>query len=456
MPLLASRAAGAASSFGFLAGPTAPTVTGYFATAVKPALGSGGTGEGLTFPYTVFDSSGNIYTAGKTAYNAYAYIQKTSPTGEVLFLKHITNSTGNTFIELSSTNVFVVTGDAASGTGYVLVKFDYSGNVVFSRRVSPGISVTITGTYFDPVTKYLYVAHTVYDGSYRASWSAVNTDTGVLAFTSTKAFKFGTADTFSASIVVRNNNTTRYLGANTNVYTIIVQDANSTLTHSLETGYVRSLTLASNGTTLYAGISYFQNTAPFGVSKYVTFPTNTYRIAFNASIFSPTLTGAFNKIQLDASDNPYAFGWANSSSIPKAALVKFNGSTGEVLSSYAISATTVTGAASAVASQGGMGFSTANDKMYLSYSAATGDNSGNALVTMSLKFSGLQTGTYSFPFASGTMTTTVSSISVTTQGGGSGSGGGLTESTITYTIATFTPTISNITNYESKSVVIPA
>jgi hypothetical protein len=456
MPLLASRAAGAASGFGLLAGPTAPTATGYFATAVKPALGAGGTGEGLTFPYTVSDSSGNIYTAGKTAYNSYAYLQKTSSTGEVVFLKHITNSTGNTFIEISTTNVFVVTGDAASGTGYVFVKFDYDGNVVYSRRISQSNSMIITGTHFDPATKYLYVAHTVYSGTYSACWSAINTETGTLPFATTKAFKFGTADTFSSSIVVQSNTTTRYLGANTNVYTLIAKDANSTLSHSLETGYVRSLTLASDGTTLYAALSYFQNSAPFGISKYATFPNLTYRTAFNVSIFSPTLTGTFNKIQLDSSDNPYAFGWANASSVPRVALIKFNGSTGEVLSSYSIAATTIAGATSSVTSQGGMSFSTANDKMYLSYSATTGDNSGNALITMSLKLSGLQTGTYSFPFSAGTMTTTVATTSVTMQGGGSGSGGGLSESTITYTVAVFTPTISTITNYDSKSVIIPA
>ena len=457
MPIIALKASAASSAYGFL-GTTQPTATGYFATAVKPALGSGGTGEGLTLPYTVSDSSGNIYTAGKTSYNSYAYIQKTSPTGQVLFLKHITNSTGNTFIELTSIGyVFVITGDASSSTGYIFIKFDYNGNVILSRRISQlAGSMILSGTYFDPATQYLYVAHSVNNGGYIAGWSVINTQNGTLPYSTINTIKFNTTDTYTTSIVVQNDTLVRYFGVYSGANNYIVKQANASFSFAVETGYVRSLALGSNQSTLYAGLTYFSNSSPFGVSKYSSFPTSDFRVKVNSGIFSATTNGTFNKLQLDSSNNIYIFGWADASTYPTAGLFKFSNTNGSILSSYSITGTTTTGAISSITSSGGMKFSQDDNKLYLAYSASTGDNSGYSSITMSLKLSGTQTGSYTFPFADGTMTTTFQTTSATVTSGGSATGGSYSVGTLDYSIATFTPTISNITNYDSKSVIIPA
>lgn len=455
MPLLASRANATASSFGLFTSGVAST--GYFATTMKPALASPGISPSPGTPYTVVDNDGNIYTAGRTAYDGYPYLQKISPTGAVLFYKHITNLTGSTtFIEIDVTGyVFLVSG---ASTAYVVTKFDLAGTLISSYRVTASNqSLGLANTYFETATKYLYVAHVVYtSGVGVASWSAINTTNGTLPYTTTNSYYFDSTTTTPVSILAVTSSLTRYLGITTGLKDYILKDVNTSVSVANETGRVRSLAFTSSFDAIYAGLTYFNNSAVFGIAKYSTssFPTVTYRQKTTANSYAISQVNNFNKIQLDSSENPYIVGWANFSSVPQAVLIKFNASTGAASLSYAITGTNVTGGVSYVNGYGGLAIK--GTKLYISYTQSSGDDSGNSLGVMSLKLSSLQTGTYSFPFTAGTMTATLGASGFSMTDAGTNTAGTYSVGSLTFTVSTFTPTISNITDYESRSVVIPA
>ena len=455
MPLLASRANASASSYGLFTSGVAPT--GYFATTMKPALASSGTSDSPILPYSVVDNDGNIYTTGRTGYNGYPYLQKTSSTGAVLFYKHITNLTSSpTFIEIDvSGYVFLV---SSASTAYVVTKFDLAGTLVSSYRVTASNqSLFPTATYFETATKYLYVGHSIYNGSvYVASWSAINTTNGTLPYTTTNSYQFDSLNTQCTAILAVTSSLTKYLGITTGTKDYILKDVNTTVSVANQTGRVKSLAFTSSFDAIYAGLTYFNNSAVFGIAKYSTssFPTVTYCQKTIANSYAISSSNTFGKIQLDSSENPYIVGWANVSSVPRAVLIKFNASTGAALLTYAITGTNVTGGVSYINAYGGLAIK--GTKLYISYTQSTGDNSGAALGVMSLKLSSLQLGTYSFPFTAGTMTATLDAGGFSMTDAGTNTAGTYSVGSLTFTVSTFTPTISDITDYESRSVVIPA
>jgi type IX secretion system substrate protein/beta-propeller repeat-containing protein len=142
----------------------------------------------------VVDSSGNIYVAGSLGFNNIAAI-KYAPGGSVIWMKVFNNNQKavtmqSVFIDPNSNLYLTATKDTTNDRDFLFIKYDSSGNLLFTKFISVSSSDTLSSSCMDENSNFYFTG----ESQYKFQTARLNSSGDVLWIK-----EFGGTNLFSSS-----------------------------------------------------------------------------------------------------------------------------------------------------------------------------------------------------------------------------------------------------------------